>query len=973
LSISYKNRQTGKTLLKIIFSSLLITVASFGQTNTQFQFVYPKPNSIMVSVKTNIIIRNETKIQESSILKSLISVIGSSSGNHNGDFLLTDDEQTIVFNPAEPFEYDEVVIVSVHRGIKTIDNEEVSEYSFSFKTETEGTDQIYNGVFDKNIPVLQNEYGFSAGYNKLADTLPAPTITINTIDNPSSGYIFMATWDRNIPHLYGNFIFILDSVGHILDSVRVTGAPYDFKIQPNGLLSYALGDFASNVPNYPEEELKHIVLDNTLAVVDSFKMKNGYDADFHEFLMLPNGHSLMMSYHTIIYDMSTIVPGGQTNCSLVINVIQEQDADRNVVFEWRNLDYIPITESDEDLTASRVNYSTLNGFDIDNDGNVLASFRGHSEIMKISRSTGEIIWRMGSPRGDFTFIGEHEENAPYYFSRQHNVKRLPNGNITVFDNGQSHQPPYSRGVEYNIDEVNKVASLVSEVRYPSGNIFCVTAGNAQKLENEGWFIGYGVPNPQFVNRNGVEYHADGSVALEITLPNNILAYRVYKLPWKELINKPSVTLFELLEGNTYVFNEGTDTTGVTIKYINLIAEPYNSATVTRLPYGPVQAEFSEDISIVYPVSIFYEGAAIYSHTSEIRLDLAKYPEIKHPEKTSFFIREIPNQGMFTMLPTTYDSLSNRLISTTTSFGEIVFGETDYIYNANTPIPYEPVNTRKLLPQDSLAIRWIGQGFYDLFQLQIFSDSLYDSIIDTTLNSSFFILHNLVNHNIYFWRVRSILGSDVSEWSPIWSFEVTDAFITMNTPNGGEVWPMGSENVIRWETNITDSVKLELIYGQQIIETIADKTFGYPSAYSWQIQTNLLSDTSYKIIITSITDPSISDTSDESFSIIPPTGVELLNSEIPDDYVLSQNYPNPFNPSTKIKYSIPFASRVSINIYNSLGEYISTIAEIDQPAGNYEVDWNASKLASGIYFYSLEAIPSEENQFYHNVKKMILLK
>ena len=58
-----------------------------------------------------------------------------------------------------------------------------------------------------------------------------------------------------------------------------------------------------------------MILDSTLAVVDSVKMKNGYITDFHEFLMLSNGHVMMMSYHTIIFDMSTIVPGGQTNCS----------------------------------------------------------------------------------------------------------------------------------------------------------------------------------------------------------------------------------------------------------------------------------------------------------------------------------------------------------------------------------------------------------------------------------------------------------------------------------------------------------------------------------------------------------------------------------------------------------------------------------------------------------------------------------
>ena len=98
--------------------------------------------------------------------------------------------------------------------------------------------------------------------------------------------------------------------------------------------------------------------------------------------------------------------------------------------------------------------------------------------------------------------------------------------------------------------------------------------------------------------------------------------------------------------------------------------------------------------------------------------------------------------------------------------------------------------------------------------------------------------------------------------------MTDAFVDMISPNGGEAWSMGSENIIRWETNITDSVRLDLLHGQQIISTL-DTTFGYPSAYRWMIPTNLTPDTSYKIIITSIKDSSIIDTSNASFSIIPP--------------------------------------------------------------------------------------------------------
>jgi len=342
------------------------------------------------------------------------------------------------------------------------------------------------------------------------------------------------------------------------------------------------------------------------------------------------------------------------------------------------------------------------------------------------------------------------------------------------------------------------------------------------------------------------------------------------------------------------------------------------------------------VNIVYPVSLIYTGFGIYNHTSEIHIDLSKYSEIKHPAKTSLFVRENPNSGVFTMIPTTYDSVANELIATTSSFGEIVFGETDDIYSANTPILYEP------------------------------------SIIDTTLNSSFFVMDNLINHTVYFWHVRSILGSEMSEWTEVWSFEATDAFVTMDTPNGGEAWSMGSENVIRWETNITDSVRLDLLYEQQIVRTIVDTTFPNPGAYRWLIPTDLTVDSSYKIIITSITDPSIIDTSDASFSITPPSGVETENLEIPDDYHLFQNYPNPFNPSTKIKFVIPsklnsVTSNVNITIYDVLGNEIEILIDNEMQTGVYEVEFDATNLPSGIYFYTLRT------GIFTNTKKMMLIK
>jgi hypothetical protein len=623
----------------LISSFLALSGNLFAQNQSPFQYISPKPGSMMVSNETNIILKHSEIINRETLSSDLINVRGEKSGIHSGELILSDDNRTIVFNLDKPFTGDEEVNVDLMNGIKILSGTEVGDYSFGFTTAETGKVQRPDAAFDESsgLTDIQNLEAVNKSGN--SSLLPAPPITIDSISHPSPGYIFMATWDRNVPALYGNFIFILDKNGAIVDSVRVNGAPYDFQVQQNGLLSYALGDFKSNVP-LPGEELRHIVLDENLQVVDSFKMKNGYITDFHEFKMLPSGHVMMMSYHTIVYDMSKIVEGGKTDASLVINIIQEQDRNKNVVFEWRNIDHIPITDSDLDLTASRINYGTLNAFDIDDDGNILASFRNHSEIIKISRTTGEVIWRMGGPRGEFTYVGEHEENAPYYHARQHNIRRRPNGNITMFDNGEFHMPPYSRTVEYSLDEVNKVATLVSEWRYPNGNIFCVTAGNSEPLTEGGWFIGYGVPNPQFVKRNAVEVHPDGSIALELSLPRGVLAYRVYKFPWKEYVQPASFTNFEVKEGNTYSYNNDSITTGIDIAYTSLSAADYNESIITRLSYGPVDPEFIDDFIDIISVSIIYEGLAIDAQNAEFIFDLATFPEIKDPENTMIYYRPV---------------------------------------------------------------------------------------------------------------------------------------------------------------------------------------------------------------------------------------------------------------------------------------------------------------------------------------------
>lgn len=91
------------------------------------------------------------------------------------------------------------------------------------------------------------------------------------------------------------------------------------------------------------------------------------------------------------------------------------------------------------------------------------------------------------------------------------------------------------------------------------------------------------------------------------------------------------------------------------------------------------------------------------------------------------------------------------------------------------------------------------------------------------------------------------------------------------------------------------------------------------------------------------------------------------------YRLEQNYPNPFNPSTAIKYSLASESRVKLKIINLLGQSVSELVNRTEKPGNYSIDFNAGNLASGIYFYTLEAVSLSGSSTYYSVKKMNLIK
>ena len=105
----------------------------------------------------------------------------------------------------------------------------------------------------------------------------------------------------------------------------------------------------------------------------------------------------------------------------------------------------------------------------------------------------------------------------------------------------------------------------------------------------------------------------------------------------------------------------------------------------------------------------------------------------------------------------------------------------------------------------------------------------------------------------------------------------------------------------------------------------------------------------------------------SFTTAMDVAIEPIDSPLPADYHLAQNYPNPFNATTTIEFDLPQSSYVTLKVYDLRGREVATLASGSYPAGRYNINWNASKLASGVYVYRLQA------GTYSEINRLVLLK
>jgi predicted nucleotidyltransferase len=492
-------------------------------TDGRIEYLSPVPGSSMVSPWNNIVIRGMHRIDRGGLEKDLsILVTGSTSGTHAGRLQLSDDSKTLVFTPDAPFALGETVRVELTPRTVSPD---MTSVTFEFKTATSDP-RRYSSHSNRDLAAefgapsaslvstgtIRNGSAPSTASGSLPPGYPA--ITLLTSDHPEPGDVFITPFGPFIPAV-GRLV-ILDNLGQPLFYRSFPTLTFDLKPQ-HGLLTYQV-------------YFKAFAMDSSYALVDSFTMGNGYNVDVHDFQLLPNGHSLLMAYDPEPVRMDTIVAGGNPNAIVTGLILQELDVARNVIFQWRSWDHFSILDGSVSgavsMTASEIDYVHGNSVELDQDGNILISSRHMNEITKIDRNTGDIVWRLGLNALNNQFLFP---NDPRGFSHQHDLRRLPNGHITLFDNGNFLVPSYSRGLEYALDETNHVATLVWEYRHDP-DLFGAFMGNVQRHASGGTMIAWGgvtgaVPHV-------TEIHADGSTAYELEFAPNWHTYRAFRFPWR---------------------------------------------------------------------------------------------------------------------------------------------------------------------------------------------------------------------------------------------------------------------------------------------------------------------------------------------------------------------------------------------------------------------------------------------------------
>lgn len=373
----------------------------------------------------------------------------------------------------------------------------------------------------KNVTSLPNFTDDSIPVTKIDSTIPkidSNFYSVSGSGGQDTGQILLA-FNTNSNSI-GNLV-ILDQKGYVVKEKTLDSRADDFQkwtINGQTLYSYLLAEGTYTTGGPATEEGYDVICDSNLNELSRAKFLSPGNIDnpdndrldVHDFILLGVNHYMAISAQV---ESPTNIPDSlhpSSKVRVTACLIQEVN-NGQVVFQWDGTNYPELYSSsveNNDFTDSVdiMDYMHMNSICIDpNDNNIIVSFRNLNEIIKINRVTGNIMWRLGGPYSDYLLTPNEE------FLRQHYVRFTDNNQTLIFvDNGQITLRPYSRILEFQLDQNAKQITSFSSYNIPDN--FIQYAGSVKKV-NGNYFIGGG----------------SGSYALQVNYTTNEVYLRLNQL------------------------------------------------------------------------------------------------------------------------------------------------------------------------------------------------------------------------------------------------------------------------------------------------------------------------------------------------------------------------------------------------------------------------------------------------------------
>jgi hypothetical protein len=452
---------------------------------------------------------------------SVLSVVGSRSGAHPGRLRAYSQGDGASFVPARAFEPGERVTVRARVKVGSSTRAILDTFVVARPDAISRTpERIHPGT-------AAEEQRFRS-----RPDLRPPIVTV-TASSPAAapGEVFVAPYGG--PGQAGPMI--LDPSGGLLwfKALPSYTSATNLRVQEYAgrpVLTWWQGDISVHGFGTGED----VIADSGYSEVAHVRAGNGHEADLHDFQLTGQGTALLTSYFPILCNLSSV--GGSAYAGLTDGVFQEIDVRTGLVmYEWTSLDHVALEESYSSPTRSQpsfpYDYFHINSINLDRDGSLMISARNTWAVYDVAAASGQIVWRLGGKRSSFS------EPAAVRTAWQHDPRELPDGSLSIFDNGSSPTVhAQSRAIVVQLNPQTQTATLVSQFVHAPG-LVVQSQGNVQALPNGDWFLGWG-QEPYFS-----EVGPDGAQRFDAHFPVHEQSYRSFRLAWSGTPSRPPAFVF----------------------------------------------------------------------------------------------------------------------------------------------------------------------------------------------------------------------------------------------------------------------------------------------------------------------------------------------------------------------------------------------------------------------------------------------